>query len=527
MVVPFRKSLSLFALIIGSFSVVADIPEGYYDSVDTSNGEALRNSLHDIIDDHTRFPYSTSGTSVTDTWDILAEADEDLDDPLNVVDLYRNRSFAKQYSGNSFYNREHVWPKSFGFPDNGGDGNYPYTDVHHLFTSDDDYNGARSNKPFDNCSSGCTEWETDLTNGRGGTTMDSNFTEGDFTYGKWETWRGRKGDVARAIFYMAVRYEGGTHGDTGFSEPDLRLTDDRDLIESARTNQNEDIAYMGLKTVLLQWHEDDPVDAIEQQRNDVIYSYQGNRNPFIDHPEYVKCVFELDCSELGGSVGDETAPQAPQGVTSVATELSIRIEWNNNLEADLAGYWVYRSIDGGNFERLNTELLTETELTDTDVTLGVEYSYYVTAQDDADNESEASATVSDTLVDLSPEVVTGLSASYSNGRVSLSWNANSETDLAGYEVYRSKNGGDITTLTPEAITDTSIQDSDVAEGDTLEYYVLAVDTAGNISSQSEVVSVSIPVTPTEPDNNDNSSSGGGAFWFTTLLLLAMSRRKNR
>jgi endonuclease I len=125
----------------------------------------------------------------------------------------------------------------------------------------------------------------------------SNWSEGSSssTTGSWETWIGRRGDVARAQLYMDLRYEGGVHGVTGAAEPDLILTDDAGLISSTPTGDNEDIAYMGELSVLLAWHWQDPPDDLERRRNDVVASYQGNRNPFVDHPEWVHCVFENDC----------------------------------------------------------------------------------------------------------------------------------------------------------------------------------------------------------------------------------------
>jgi hypothetical protein len=83
-----------------------------------------------------------------------------------------------------------------------------------------------------------------------------------------------KGDVARIIFYMDVRYE----GDSG--EEDLEMVD-------YTLSTSSKLPYHGIRSTLLQWHQDDPVDDFERNRNDVIYSYQGNRNPFIDHPNLV------------------------------------------------------------------------------------------------------------------------------------------------------------------------------------------------------------------------------------------------
>ena len=100
--------------------------------------------------------------------------------------------------------------------------------------------------------------------------------------GTWEVWSKRRGDIARALFYMDVRYEGDSHTVTGRTEPQLILTNDVELIVAAASNTQT--AYMGRLDTLIQWHKEDPVDDVERWRNDVIEFYQGNRNPFIDHP---------------------------------------------------------------------------------------------------------------------------------------------------------------------------------------------------------------------------------------------------
>lgn len=140
---------------------------------------------------------------------------------------------------------------------------------------------------------------TGVGNGQGGGTGtypgNSNWTSGRSTTGRWETWVGRRGDVARALFYMDVRYEGGNHGVTNVAEPDLILTNDETLIAASNTGNNESLAYMGMLSVLLEWHRQDPVDAVERRRNDTVFGFQNNRNPFIDHPEWVECVFANNC----------------------------------------------------------------------------------------------------------------------------------------------------------------------------------------------------------------------------------------
>jgi endonuclease I len=378
------------SLAVSSFAFAA-IPVGYYDSVNTINGQALQDSLHEIIDDHQRFPYTSTAT---DTWDILETADQDPDNPNNVIDIYKNASYAKEGGGNTFYNREHSWPKSYGFPSDGIT-NYAYTDTHHLFISDSSYNSSRSNKPFDSCVSGCSEKITLVNNNRGGTSAESNLTAGSGSEGTWQTWSGRKGDVARALMYLSVRYEGGTHGITGVSEPDLILTDDRNLIGQSNQGVNISVAYMGLKSVLLQWHKDDPVDSYDILHNDTVYSFQGNRNPFIDHPEYVACVFEDVCS--GTPSGDTTAPASPTGFSASGAAGRVSLAWTGNSESDLAGYNVYRSdTSNGTFTKINSALLNTSAYDDNAVTANSTYFYTVTAVDSSSNESVQSGSVSAT-----------------------------------------------------------------------------------------------------------------------------------
>ena len=242
---------------------------GYYGDVVTEDAVTLRQSLHSIIRHQEKRSYS-------DTWDILEEADQDPNDPSRIIDVYLNQSYKIKESSRP-YNREHTWPKSYGFPKNNLS-NLAYTDCHALFLSHQSYNGSRGNKPFDTCDELCSDRPT---------VDGSPNRTNDFV---WETWSGRRGDVARAALYMDVRYEGDFA-----NEPDLILTDDMALVEPT-FGQNAEIAYMGRLEVLLQWHKEDPVDERELHRNEVIFAAQGNRNPFIDHPEWVGCIFKGQCS---------------------------------------------------------------------------------------------------------------------------------------------------------------------------------------------------------------------------------------
>lgn len=118
--------------------------------------------------------------------------------------------------------------------------NIARTDMHSLMLADDGYNFGRSNKFYDNCSVSCTERETDINNGEGGGIGvypgNSNWYDSD----SYEVWNFRKGDVARAMFYMAVRYEG-----SAIDEVDLELTDDPlEIVVDGRK--------MGLLSILLE-----------------------------------------------------------------------------------------------------------------------------------------------------------------------------------------------------------------------------------------------------------------------------------
>ena len=309
--------LLLFARIAGACSFTpCPSPEefsDYYDNVTPWTSQDLRDSLHETIDDHTRFPYTSSEI---DTWDVLEQADEDKSNNSYIITIYSNSSYLKRGGGNDFYNREHTWPKSYGFPDNGSELNYPYTDMHHLFLADIDYNFYRSNKPFANCNAACTEYVSETNSSRGGMGNgypgDSNWTDGEYTDGRWEVWQDRRGDIARAMFYMDVRYAGDKHSATNANEPDLILTDTLSLIDNSRTGENEQIAYMGMLSTLLQWHQQDPVDEFEIQHHDTVSQYQENRNPFIDHPEWIACVFGGECPVLQMNAGMNDAWYNPE-----------------------------------------------------------------------------------------------------------------------------------------------------------------------------------------------------------------------
>ncbi|MEU3898101.1 endonuclease [Streptomyces sp. NPDC045251] len=233
-------------------TTASDYDSTYYKDAIGKTGDSLKSSLHTIISDQTKLSYSA-------VWDALKVTDQDPADSGNVVLLYSGISRSKSLNGGDTgdWNREHVWAKSHG---DFGTATGPGTDIHHLRPEDVRVNGVRGNKDFDNGGSGFTD--------SGGSLTDSD---------SFEPRDAVKGDVARMIFYMAVRYEGGD----GWADLEVNGSVD-----------NGSSPYIGRLDVLKQWNDEDPPDAFEERRNQVIYDdYQHNRNPFIDHPEWVEAIW--------------------------------------------------------------------------------------------------------------------------------------------------------------------------------------------------------------------------------------------
>lgn len=327
---------------IVNFSVASNGAGNYYAQVNTSSPEQLRCSLHETIKGHTTYPYG---------WTQLEDADEApagvCPSSNYILDVYRNRCYEKITArsnpvGPNNYNREHVWPRSLGFntgSQSGNDGLAAHNDLHMLHLSASDWNGERDNNPYGNCAdASCGPFGTDANNGVGGTAArgDSNWSDGS-TY---EVWDHMKGNMARAIFYMAIRYEGIAAEDAHDGNlPDLELTDNRSLI--AITSNTAPKAYMGLLTVLLAWHAQDPVDARELERNEVVAIYQNNRNPFVDHPEWATlALFQSSqpatCELAGGGNSAPVAVDDAYDATedSVLTATMLDGVLDNDTDAD-------------------------------------------------------------------------------------------------------------------------------------------------------------------------------------------------
>ena len=256
-----KKLFTLFATVLALSTLQAQ-PLPYYQDAYNESGEDLREALYDIIKVHTRLTYSSSST---DTWDVLKASDKDTTNTSNVCLIYAGVSVngPQEYNNGQGWNREHVWPRSLG---NFGTSQGVGTDVHNLKPADGGLNSLRSNHEYDDL--GSTGSGVNY-NG----TATGNRING--SAGLFEPRDKVKGDLARIILYMDLRYEGAG------SEPDLVV---REALNSGGTTH-------AVLSTLLDWHFTDPVDSFELNRNDVIHNMQGNRNPFIDHPELVHYIY--------------------------------------------------------------------------------------------------------------------------------------------------------------------------------------------------------------------------------------------
>lgn len=233
-----------------------DAPTGYYDSA-TGTIQALKDQLHDIIDDHSEFSYNNARS-------ILQDTDVDPNDPDRLILVYNRVSLdvsnlisspgISGWDSGASWNREHTWPRSRGVNSSGADN----SDLHQLRPSTPGVNGSRSNLNF------------------GGEFGQSFGRVTDNGATVWYPGDDDAGMIARQQFYMAVRYDG--------SDPN---TGDLELASG-----NPGTSSLGDLDRLLEWHYQAVPDQFERRRNDVIFEdYQGNRNPFVDRPEFVHSVF--------------------------------------------------------------------------------------------------------------------------------------------------------------------------------------------------------------------------------------------
>ncbi|SDJ49815.1 GlyGly-CTERM domain-containing protein [Ferrimonas sediminum] len=275
--------------------------EYYSDALngDFSTPEELKTALSTIIAaGHKQLSYKQ-------VWTALTYADQDPGNDKNVIEIYTGASISKHDnqtsgSGAGKWNREHVWAKSHGFPN---ESQWGYTDAHHLRPADPGINTKRSNNDFGECSDSGEEVQF---NGQG----TGNYL--NTTTDCWEPRDEVKGDVARMIMYMDTRYQGANTGTTGM--PDLVAVD------RLTTTEEDSAPLIGTLCTLYAWNTLDPVDSYEQSRNDAVYAYQGNRNPFIDRPELVQQVYGDVCGDpVTPALDVEVKVTAPETVAEGAS----------------------------------------------------------------------------------------------------------------------------------------------------------------------------------------------------------------
>ena len=247
-------SINLFAVTTyyNSSYYTVNIPTNYYNDVDeTKTGSEFREILGGIISKN--FVHH----SYKDNNEVLKYTDPDPNNNGNIICFYTGQSLS---SGS--WNKEHVWAKSHGFPTSSSN---PYCDAHHLRPTLNSINSSRSNSDFG---------EVDNLSGVKSDNYGNKWTSSIF-----EPRDEVKGDVARIMFYMATRY--------GYESP-YNLT----LVNNSTTSTSQTNGEFGGLQTLLKWHYNDPVSKEEIYRNNVIYDkYQKNRNPYIDHPEYVDLAY--------------------------------------------------------------------------------------------------------------------------------------------------------------------------------------------------------------------------------------------
>jgi len=358
-------SLLLNLLFVNAF---AQIPAGYYNNA-TGTGATLKSQLKTIITNgHVDNGYGG-------LWIAYQTTDRDYyyENDGSVLDIYSERPTAADpynftivtgqcgtYSSEGdCYNREHIVPQSLF-----NQASPMRNDAHFIRATDGKVNGMRSNYPFGVV--GTNTSFTSLNGSKLGTSVSAGYSGTVF-----EPINEFKGDVARMIFYFVTRYETQL---SGFSSGDMLGSSAFPGLQTWELNQ------------LLLWNAQDPVSPAEIGRNNATYTYQGNRNPYIDNPQYVNLVW-------GTPINDTQAPTAPTSLaTNNPTSNSISLSWTASTDnIGVAGYDIYK--DGVFYATVSGTTATVSGLNPSTT-----YNFYVIAKDAAGNASSASNTASGTTL---------------------------------------------------------------------------------------------------------------------------------
>jgi len=309
------KLFFIFLPVFFIWQVSAQIPPGYYDPAAGLNGQALQSALHNIIKNHNTVSYSslftyfesTDKTSDNTVWDMYSDVPGGI--PPYVY-MYNSGDECGNYNGEGdCYNREHSWPKSWF----GGEVMPMYSDLFHLYPTDGYVNNKRDNYPYGEV--GQVQWSSQNGSKLGVCTWPG------YSGTVFEPIDAYKGDFARSYFYMSVRY----------------YTEDSGWPGSPMTTGSQ------LKTwaldMMVQWNDQDPVSQKETDRNNAVYLIQENRNPFIDHPEYVESVWGEGTGIYAGKENNKLTiyPNPAEDYCYVVLPVSFGKEQIQVILSDLAG----------------------------------------------------------------------------------------------------------------------------------------------------------------------------------------------
>lgn len=298
-----------FTLILAIVSTItfAQIPTGYYSSA-TGSGYVLKTQLKKIIDsnnDGLSPEYQHADQGYGALWTLFANGNNAFKDYYDdndgtIYDMYSEKIGEPELSQYQFtpvsdqcgsysgegdcYNREHLVPQSYW--DHYAT-NPMKNDPFHAVPSDGYVNGQRNNLPFGIVGSASyTSYN--------GSKKGSNITDAYSTYNGtvFEPIDEFKGDIARSFFYFATRYE--DLMDNFYTGADASTCQSKNMFDGS-TDQVFSNAFI---LRLIKWHQDDPVSQKEINQNNAIFTFQNNRNPFIDHPEYVCQIYTAQCAVL-------------------------------------------------------------------------------------------------------------------------------------------------------------------------------------------------------------------------------------